>query len=175
MRTAAFYLVFWVAVWTACGYSLVRTGDRVGGSQTIAVETLRNDSALPGGELLVTAALRKEFLRRGGLQLVSDPSKADLVVSGRLLPLEIAARSFSSVVLALEYSVRMTIELKVRRQDGTEVPIDGRSLSETELYLASSDVEVGRKNQEEALRRISAVLAGRFVDSLYLVREERSG
>ena len=171
----ALHLALWLVLGTACGYSLVRSGDGADGAQTIAVETLRNDSTLPGGALLVTAALRKEFLRRGGFQLVSDPAKADLVVGGRLLPLQISARSFSSVVLALEYSVRMTIELDVRRQDGTEVPIDGRSLTETELYLASSDVEVGRKNQEEALRRISAVLAGRFLDALYLVGEEKSG
>ena len=39
---------------------------------------------------------------------------------------------------------------------------------ETEIYLASSDVEAGRKNREEALRRISQILAGRIVEAIYL-------
>ena len=69
----------------------------------------------------------------------------------------------------------MTIALKVSRRDGTEVPIDSGSLTESEIYLASSDVEAGRKNREEAMRRISMVLAGRFLDSRYIENAEGNG
>lgn len=175
VRTVVLSLVLGVALLPGCGYRLVHGDGRVDGARTVAIETLQNDSTLPGAELLVTSALRKEFLRRGQLRLVSDPKSADLVVQGRLLPVQISARSFSSVVLALEYSVRMTIALKVWRRDGTEVPIDSGSLTESEIYLASSDVEAGRKNREEAMRRISLVLAGRFLDSLYIENAEGNG
>ena len=75
-------------------------------------------------------------------------------------------------MLALEYEIRIAVEIQVRRRNGTDLAIDARSLTETEIYLASSDVEAGRKNREEALRRIFQVLAGRVIDSIYLEGQE---
>jgi hypothetical protein len=76
-------------------------------------------------------------------------------------------RSFSSILFALEYEVRMELGLSVARRDGTPVPIDPHALTEAERYLASSDVEVTRTNRQEALRRLAGVLAGRVHDALY--------
>ena len=138
------------------------------GAETVSVRTFENGSSEPNAELMMTEALRKEFLRRGGLRLVADSDRADLLVEGKVLPIGTAPRSFSSIVLALEYEIQVAVEVQVRRRDGTDLAIDARSLSETEIYLASSDVEAGRKNREEALRRISQILAGRVVDAIYL-------
>jgi hypothetical protein len=55
----------------------------------------------------------------------------------------------------------------VKRRDGTIVQLDDRSLAETDLYFASADVETMRKNREEAMRRVSVILAGRVHDSLF--------
>ena len=46
------------------------------------------------------------------------------------------------------------------------MPIDGAALSETEIYVASADVEATRKNRQEAIRHLSRVIAGRVADSL---------
>ena len=138
------------------------------GAETVTIRTFENASSEPNAELMMTEALRKEFLRRGGLRLVADSDRADLLVEGKVLPIVTAPRSFSSIVLALEYEVQVAIEVQVRRRDGTDLAIDARSLGETEIYLASSDVEAGRKNREEALRRISQILAGRIVEAIYL-------
>jgi hypothetical protein len=151
----------------SCGYRLVGYGQPEGGARTLALPTLRNDSYEPGVDLLVADALRREFLRRGAFRLTGDPAAADVVVSGSVLPIETSSSSFSSVVLALEYQVSMALELRARRRDGSEIPLDARSLRETERYLASADVESLRRNREEALRRLAGALAVRVHDEVF--------
>ena len=158
-------LVCWVAL--GCGYSLVRYDGGLGEVRSVAVDTPRNDSYEPGLEFVVADALRREFLRRRGARLVEDPSGADLVLSGRVLPIRVTSRSFSSIVQSLEYEVTLSLDLRVARSDGTEVEVDSRALRETERYLASADVEAMRKNRQEALRRAAKLLAGRVYDALY--------
>ena len=149
-----------------CGYRVLRYGSER--SWTVAIVTLENDSVEPGIELTVTRALRQEFLRQGGPPLVSDPSQADFVIRGRVLPLETRSDSFSTVSLAVEYRVRMTLSLEVRTPGGEAVDVDREALTGMELYLASADLEAGRKNRREALRRIADVLAARVHDALGL-------
>jgi hypothetical protein len=149
-----------------CGYRVLGYGS--GPTPTIAIVTLENDSVEAGVELIVTRALRQEFIRRAGSKLVSDPRQADFVIRGRVLPLETFSDSFSTVALAVEYKVRMTLSLEVDALSGVSVSLDRAGLSGTELYLASADVEAARKNRREALQRISDVLAARIHDALGL-------
>ena len=121
-----------------------------------------------GVEFIVADALRSEFLRRRAVDLVEDPSQADLVLEGRVLPIRAVARSFSSVVLSLEYELTLELDLHAVRRDGSEVALDARVLRESERYLASADPEVLRKNREEAVRRVAQLLAERVYDALYL-------
>lgn len=151
----------------ACGYHLVRYEGSLGDVRRVAITTLRNDSWDPGLELVVTDALIREFRRRGALRVVEDPESADLVIGGRVLPAQTSGRSFSSVLLALEYQVTMSLDLEVKRRDGSLVKIDPAASAESELYVTSADVEATRKNREEALHRVAGLLAGRVHDALY--------
>lgn len=148
-------------------YTPVRYGGKLGDVRTVAVPTLRNESYEAGIEYMVSDALRREVLRRKGVRLVEDPESADLVLSGSVQPIAASGRSFSSVVLSLEYEVTLQLEIEALRPDGTKVHIDPRALSESERYLASADVEAMRKNRQEALRELASVLAGRIYDALY--------
>jgi hypothetical protein len=152
---------------SGCGYSFVRYGEGLGDVRRVAIRGLTNDSFEPGVESLVSEALSREFLRRGALRLVDTPETADLVISGSVKSVEVRGRSFSSILFALEYEVRMELALSLTRKDGTEVAIDPNALVEAERYLASSDIEVTRTNRQEALRRLAGVLAGRVHDALY--------
>jgi hypothetical protein len=149
-----------------CGYKLVHYAGRLGGVDSLAIRTLENESYEPGIEYLVSDALRREFLRRGGVRLSDDLREADLVLTGSVLPVQTSGRSFSSVVLILEYEVTLSLVVHATRRDGSELPIDGSALRESERYLASADIEATRKNREEALRRVAGVLAGRVHDAL---------
>lgn len=157
-----------VAALSGCGYRLIDYPDQRADAAGVAVAMLANDSHDPGYEFVLTDALRREFARRGGLRLVQDPGVADVVLSGRIRPISTNRRSFSSVVLTLEYEVAVSLELQVQRGD-EPLNVDGRVLIEREIYLASADVEATRKNREEALRRVADVLATRVHDVVYEV------
>jgi hypothetical protein len=151
----------------ACsGYRMVRYEGGLGGVRRVAVEPLLNHSYEPGVERMVTDALLREFERRGGVSVVRHPAGADLVLSGVVQPVVTRSRSFSSVELALEFEVELAIALQARRPDGSVLELDPGLLRDWELYLASADVEVERKNREEALRRLATLLATRVHDAL---------
>jgi len=152
---------------TGCGYHFVRYDGTLGDYRSLAIPTPSNDSYDPGVEFIVADALRREALRRGGLDLVENPANADLVLSGRVLPIQTVGRSVSSVVLILEFEVTLRLELDVRTRGGRKIPLDPLSLRETERYLASANVEVTRKNREEALRLLAGTIASRVYDNLY--------
>lgn len=152
---------------TGCGYRLAGgTEDALASLGAMAILTPRNDSVQPGVERIVADALRRELLRRGGADLTEDPGAAQLVVSGRVLSLATIPRSFSSVAFTLEYEVTMVLFLQAQKADGSPVAIDPTRLVEAERYLSSADPETQRKNREEALRRVSSVVASRFFDTL---------
>jgi hypothetical protein len=151
-----------------CGNKQLEYGRGLGDARRVSIQTLSNDSNEPGIELMVSEALRREFLRRGAVSLTADAKDADLALRGRVLGIRTEPRSFSAAVLALEYSVTMEINIEVSRPDGELIPIDAPSLRETEIYLASADLEAGRKNRDEALRRISGLIAARVYDSIYM-------
>ena len=151
----------------ACGYAPVRYADALGDAKTVAIVGLSNETFEPGLETLVSDALAREFLRRGGLRLLEKPERADLVISGAVARLTVSRKSFSSVALAIEYELRLGLELKIARRDGTLVPLDAEAQREAERYVASADVEVERTHREEALRRLATLLAGRVHDALF--------
>jgi len=148
-----------------CGYTMLGAsgGPLLG---RVAIHTPHNDSGHAGTELLMADALRREVLSRAGAQLVESESDADWVVSGRVLPLEVEPASLSPVVLTLEYQLHLSVELRARARDGREIQGDPNELRESERFLSSGDPEAQRKNRGEALRRVSRVLAARFLDRL---------
>jgi len=167
LMLGVFFLPF-----SGCGYRnllapLVET-DAEGASRParLALVSLRNDSPEPWLDRIVSGALRRELGLRRRFVMVTDPGAADLVVRGRIRPLVTRSNSFSSFVAALEYRVRLTLDLEIVSATGDIVRLDSRALSETDIYLASPDVEVTRSNRLEALRHLSDLLATRIADSL---------
>ena len=152
---------------SGCGYSLARYSESFGDVRSVAVVTPENASSVPGLDRLVADALREEFLTRGAVRLSERPTEADLVLRGRVLPIQRRTQSATSTVVSLEVEVTLALDLAATRRDGRAIPIDERALFETERFVASADAEAQRKNREEALRRASNVLAGRVVDALY--------
>jgi len=170
--SASLLLVLVVAGLSACGYEMVRydasSGARgpAAGVQRVSVETFSNQTNEPGVELIVSEALRREFLRRGALELVNDPEQADLLVSGLVADLQSYSRSLSTVVMALEYELTLVLEVRVQTREGERIALDSAALRASDLYLASADVEAARKNRREVLHRVSGVLARRLHESL---------
>ena len=154
---------------TSCGYSLVDYQNPPEGLASVSILTFSNDSYEPGIELVFADALRKEFLRRGAISVVNDPAEADLILSGKIDRIKTRSRTFTSVALVLEFEITLDIDVFATLRDGSMIPVEPFAMRETERYLASADIEASRKNREEALRKLSAVLAVRTHDMLYEV------
>ncbi len=154
-----------------CGYRFVRYRAAGGDAPRISVTTLQNDSEEAGIELLATEALRHEILTRGGLELVSGRETPQFVLQGRVLPLLTRSQTFTGSVLAREYGVTLRLELWVdSAAAGTGSPghagMAREEFGASEIYLASADVAVLRKNRTEALRYLSGLLASRAHDAI---------
>lgn len=162
-----------------CGYRSPATPAEAGQgaparSSSVAVVALRNDSPEPWLDRVVTDALRRELGLRAALRLEPDPGRADYVLRGRVLPLDLRSNSFSSFVVALEYQVTLSLELELLREAGDVIRLPPRSLSESDIYLASQDIEVTRTNRLEALRHLSDVLATRVADRIEWISQPRA-
>jgi len=158
-----------LALACGCGYRFVAGSESLPDVRVVSIQTPRNDSFQTGAGYAIAEALRGELLRRGGATLSEDPERADLVISGRVLGVESRARSLSSVFLALEIELTLSLELEARARGEGPLALPFRRLDETELYLASADVEAERKNRDEALGRLAQLAATRFLDALSLV------
>jgi hypothetical protein len=158
-----------LVIGSGCGYQVVGYRSASQESVRISIRTLANDTLEPGVELMVSDALRREFLRAGRIRLVEESVGADYAVSGRVRALDTSSRSFSSGVRALEFTLSMALQIDVDGRRGKRLELDRFALQESEIYLASADVEVSRKNREEATRRLAAVLAGRVYDEIELL------
>ena len=153
--------------WLGCGYRFVRYEEGFGDVRRVALRGFSNDSFEPLADEIVSNAIAREFLQRGALEVVDDPGRADLILVGRVANVNFVRRSSSSVSFALEYEIRMNLDVRVTRPDGSVVPIDPRALAGSELYLSSADIEVSRTFREEALREVAVVLAARLHDALF--------
>jgi len=157
---------------TGCGYTFVgggaATAEEGGGPTRLVIRTLENTTSEPGAELVMTQALRAEFLGRSGYRLVTNPDAADWVLDGRVGPIEIQTKTFSTVVLALEQTLSMKVDLEIRDRDGRPLALSGNALAGSEVFLASADIEVSRKNRAEAMRRVASMIAERVGDVLDL-------
>ncbi len=135
-------------------------------SVRIAVLALRAESPEPWLDREVGDALRREFDLRGRFELVNDPARADYVLRGKILPVRMVGNSFSAFVVALEYKVTLSLVLELVRASGDIIRLSPRALSESDIYLASPDIEVSRTNKREAVRHLSDLLAVRVADSV---------
>ncbi|MCR9097390.1 MAG: LPS assembly lipoprotein LptE [bacterium] len=178
MATAACLALLLASITTGCGYRSLGAASPTGrdgeAQATVAVVALRNDSPEPWIDRVVTDALRRELGLRGALRLEADPKRADYVLRGRVLPLDLRSNSFSSFVVALEYQVTLRLELELLRKEGDVIRLPARALSESDVYLASQDIEVTRTNRLEALRHLSDVLATRIVDRVEFLSAPRA-
>lgn len=167
-------LALWIALLSiaaqGCGYRFVDERAVFGPEiRRIEIRAFENESTEPGYEQVLADALSEEFSRRGALEPVHARELGDLVLEGRIEAVTVQVRSFSSVALAVEDTVELRVDVEVRRRAGGGVVWKRDDLRLTELFLSSPDPNVELSNREQALRRLSALLAERIHDELFQV------
>lgn len=170
------FLLLNFLVLSGCGYKTMLQSSGSSASATseraprLAVRALRNDSPEPWLDRILGDSLRREVGSRSTVRLVNDPAQAELILRGRIHPLVTQSQSFSSFVAALEYSITLQADLEIVRASGEVIRLDPAMLTESDVYLASADIEVTRTHRLEALRRLSDVLASRVADTVELMQ-----
>jgi hypothetical protein len=150
----------------ACGYRPAGgPGARLAEPARIEVRFFENQSNEVGFERMLAEALVEEFARRGEFSAVYDGSGVtELALRGRVEAVRVAPAAFSSVGLALENRVAVTLRVTLLRAG--EKLWEHRGLEVEERFLSSSDAQVRATNREQALRRLTSELAGRIHDEI---------
>ena len=152
----------------ACGYRFVDERAVFGGEvSSIQILAFENRSTEVGYEQMLADTISEEFARRGALRPVYGSRGADLILLGMIRDVRVRSRSFSSVELSVEDSVEVSLDVRVARRATQESVWELEQYRVDELFLASPDPQVYESNKEQALRRLSALIAERIHDGLF--------
>ncbi len=147
--------VGWLFV-PGCGYRFVGSGDLPEGITSVGVRTLENKTAEIGLENRLTNDLVFELTRAGRLPVVR-PEEASAIMTGTIDTLRIRDLSRSSINIAQEQRVTLSVRFVVKNKAGET--IWRRKLSESEEYLVGNDNFSTRANRNQALQTVSRRLA----------------
>ncbi len=159
--------MFLVVGLASCGYSARRLAPSIEGVQPkerslrVFVPVVENQAARTGVEAILTSALRSEFQRRVGVELVSDVSRADVMLFARVLrwgrtrgaaPVTGTAETESDGGIARNQSLAadsvVDLQLEARLVDRSSVPGVHRTIW-MRTYESNSTVELSRRFSEQ--------------------------
>ncbi len=152
----------------ACGYRLgpVPGGDpAVSGS--VAVPLFDNASLAPRVENLFTEAFRERVRSASCLTLVPR-GESEAVLEGTVVSLESYPIAVDKDFVAVEYGMRVVLDLSLRRVRDGEILWRGEGLEGEVRYYASSDPLLLKDNREEAMRRLARRVSRRVMDRILL-------
>jgi outer membrane lipopolysaccharide assembly protein LptE/RlpB len=151
-------LVAFAAV-SGCGYNFKGAGlTAPAGVRTIAVTVLDNRTSESGIETVFTSDLAYEFTRSKALRVV-DSKEADAILSGSIASMTVDTISHTGDYESDERRVTMTLDLALKRADGSVIWSD-RAVSERETFEVSrSDKLETERERRVAIEAISKRLA----------------
>jgi outer membrane lipopolysaccharide assembly protein LptE/RlpB len=150
----------------ACGYRFAGSGAFPEGVDKIFIEVMENRTSKIGVERIVTNQLIFEFSRQREESLVSNLNQADAVLKGTINSIRTQTISRIGTEVANEREVVMTVDLRLIQKNGGAVIWAANGLSDREAFdVASVKLETDR-NEELAIRRLSARLSERIFNRL---------
>jgi len=159
-------IIFLIAVLCgACGYRLAGEGGLPGDSDRLFVKVLENRTQETGVENIVTAALLSELTLRKTESLASGIDDADVVLSGEVEEVAIRTISTRNKDTAGERRVTVTIDLNLKKQDGSVVWA-ANGLTDDEGYIVDADKERTDQNRRDAIRVLSQRIAEKVVNRM---------
>lgn len=168
MRATAWLGVFFllVATATSCGYHRVRQGMNLPADvRKVAIPVFRNDTVEAGVEVLVTDALREQFVRSGFVRL-TDVEAADAVVVGTIQKFSVKAISFAQGDFAVEYRATIRMKIKLVAHSG-EVLWEDRNVSRYDTYRVATDIFDSEAARSQAIERMVRDLTADVHDRIF--------
>jgi hypothetical protein len=149
----------------ACGYRFGQESGFPGDSDRLFVKLLENRTQETGVESIVTAALLSELTLRKTHGLASGIDHADVVLSGEVEEVAIRTISTRNKDTAGERRVTVSVELELKKQDGSVVWAAKR-LADDEAYIVDADKERTDQNRRNAIRVLSQRIAEKAVNRM---------
>ena len=163
LRGALCFLVV-VSVSSNCGYHLAGYGSTLPSHiRAISIPVFKNSSSEPNIQRDATDAMRRAFISDGRLK-VTDTSKADLVMRGKLTNYQLRGVSFSSEDSAEEYIVRLGIEVEVYDRIKKRIIFSQKFTTQWD-YRSTSSVVDSESEKQTALKEAYDDLADRLVST----------
>ena len=110
-----------------------------------------------------------------GFRLVESARVPAYTVSGRVRSVDSFGRTFTPGIIAIEYTVTIQLDVILRGPEQELLKVDSFAQQASEIYLASADLQISQKNREEALRRVSMILADRRLAEIQRIVAARTG
>lgn len=163
--------LFWLIMLlvAGCGYNLSGRGQALPHDvDSIFVAVMSNRTTEPLLETRLTTAVRDQFARRPGFEVVSSADIADAVLSGVITSYTAHAAAYDRDDDIAEYRAEMQVEFTLERRDGTEVLWHGNVRWDEEFDAHRDRAQQDNNEtaaQEQLMSRLATELYNRIVDN----------
>jgi hypothetical protein len=118
-----------------CGYQFAGRSDLFPKDiHSVYVETFLNRTRDVGLGAEITTALRSELYRRGELQLVDEPGRADAILSGVVRSFDSLTASVNQDAEVLQFEATLIVDTTFRRREPSEILWRGQGIRLSEIY-----------------------------------------
>ena len=142
----------------SCGYRFTGSDGPPRGVEKLYIEIIVNKTTEPGIDILITDALKNEFIQkyRGTLM---PRQKAQAVLSGTLVGIRTETVARRGTLTSLERRVFMTIDLALKSTESERLWYAKGITSSDTYQVISGDKEASEQNKREVLRDLADILA----------------
>jgi len=140
-----------------CGYQFAGRSDLFPKDvRSVYVEPFINRTRDVGIEYELTSALRREFYRRGELQVVDQADQADAILSGVVRTFDSLTASVNNNNEVLQYEATMIVDVTFRRREPSEILWRGQNIRLTEIHAGerAAVVTTSPKFQNQTLNSL---------------------
>lgn len=145
-------------VLTGCVYTFSMSAP--GGAKTIAIPVFLNESPRPGVELELTTAVIRAMDADGRLRVVSDTTRADIVLSGVVKSYTWEPYTYDEAGTVLSYRVRLEVNVAVTNRRDTTA-----SFNLSLQPWGSYDAE--KESEKDGLTRAAEDLARQVLEKIF--------
>lgn len=149
----------------ACGYRFAGSGGFPDNVETIFIEVFENRTSKTGIERTVTNQVVFEFTRQREKSLANNPENADATLKGVIQSVRTRTISRVGTEVANEREVRMTIDLRLIKQNGAVI-WTAKGLSDRQAFDVSDQKLENDRNENEAISTLSARISERIFSRL---------
>jgi Lipopolysaccharide-assembly len=137
-----------------CGYQFAGRSDLFPKDiHSVYVEPFLNRTRDVGLGPEITTALRGELYRRGELQLVDQPDRADAILSGVVRSFDTLTASVNQNAEVLQFEATLIVDTTFRRREPSEILWRGQGIRLSEVYAGerAAVVTTSSKFQNQTL------------------------